>query len=173
MIPARGSAYALFGLAALLTTVAIVSGWRGVSRMVGREHDTAAAAAAAARFIVAVGTYDERDLASYAGRLRSMTTDALRDALADAVLDAAAVDGRRSASTTVESVSVTAGSRGVATVVVTASQLRSWSDARSGPQVEWVRQRTSCRVVRDDDDRWRVAEVRLLSEEPVRADEPR
>ncbi|RJQ07841.1 MAG: hypothetical protein C4558_08945 [Dehalococcoidia bacterium] len=101
-----------------------------------------------------------------------MTTDALREVLAEAAIDPAVRDHQRSVATAVESVSVTAFSRGEATVVVTATQSRSWRDAKAGPQVERVRQRTSCRLAREGG-RWLVAGIQLLSEEPVRADAPR
>lgn len=172
MIPARGAGYALFGFAGLLLAVAVVSGWRGISRMAGHDDETAAVGAAAAAFVVDAGTYDWRDLAGYPIRLQPLTTGGLRHALTSAVIDPAARTQQRSVVSAVDSVSVTSLSDAVATATVTATQLRSWQDPRSGRQAERVRQRTSCRLVLEDG-RWLVAEIHLLSEEPVRSDETR
>lgn len=173
MIPARGAGYALFALAGLLLAVAVASGWHGVSRLVGREDETTAVQTVAASFVAAAGTYDFADAGSYAHRLEPFTTGELRDALAPAVLHPTVRTQRRSVATEVESVSVTALSDEAAVAVVTAVQARQWFDAALGHDTEQhVRQRTSCRLVREDG-RWLVAEIRLLSEEPARLNQAR
>jgi len=173
VIPARGAGYALFGLAGLLLAVAVTSGWHGVARLMGREGETAAVRTVAASFVAAAGTYDFADAGSYTHRLEPFTTGELRDALTAAALDPTVWTQRRSVATEVESVSVTALSNEAAVAIVTAIQSRHWSDAAFGRDTEQhVRQRTSCRLVREDG-RWLVAEIRLLSEAPARLDQAR
>lgn len=173
MIPARGAGYALFGFAGLLLAGAVASGWHGVSHLVGREGETIAVRSVAATFVAAGGTYDFADAGSYAHRLEPLATGELRDALAPAVLDPTVRTQRRSVATEVESVSVTALSNEAAVAIVTAVQARRWFDAAFGRETEQhVRQRTSCRLVREDG-RWLVAEIRLLSEEPARLNQAR
>lgn len=173
MIPARGAVYALFGLAGLLLAVAVASGWHGASRLMGHEDQTTAVRTVAAAFVVAAGTYDFADAGSYTHRLEPLAVGGLRDALAPAVLDPTVRTQRRSVATEVESASVTSLSDEAAVAIVTAVQARHWFDAAVGRDTEQhVRQRTSCRLVREDG-RWLVAEIRLLSEEPARLDQAR
>ncbi|MPZ99106.1 MAG: hypothetical protein GEU80_07155 [Dehalococcoidia bacterium] len=168
MIGGRGAGYALLGLAGLLLAIAIASGWNGASRLVSREDDTDAVAAAASAFVSAYGTFDFRDQVTYTTRLATLTTGTLREAIGAAALDPAATPQQRSITTAVETVSVTALSKQEATVVVTALQERRWVDPTLRQSLhEQVRQRVICRLVVADG-RWLVAELRLQSEQPAR-----
>lgn len=169
MIAGRGAAYALLGLAALLIAIAVSSGWSGASRLAEREDDRDAVEAAAAAFVTAYSGFDFRDPDGYTARLVALTSGELRDAIAGAAVDPAAVAQQRTSSAVVESVSVTALSDTAATVTVRSRQERTWLDPASGRAVqEQVIQHVSCRLVRDGE-RWLVAELLLLGEEPAGA----
>jgi len=173
VIPARGAGYALFALAGLLLAVAVASGWHGASRLMGREDETTAVRTVASAFVAAAGTYDFADAGSYTHRIEPLAVGGLRDALAPVVLDATVRTQRRSVATEVESASVTSLSDEAAVAIVTAVQSRRWFDAASGGETEQhVRQHTNCRLVHEDE-RWLVAEIRLLSEEPARVEQSR
>lgn len=169
MIAGRGPALAVLGLAGLLLAIAVASAWSGAARLGDRADETEAVEEAAAGFVVAYGTFDFRDPDRYTTRLIGLTTGEFRRAIAAAEIDPAAAQQRRSMSAEVESVAVTALSGGVAAATVEATQLRRSVDAASGRLAEEnVRQRVSCRLVREHG-RWLVSELRLLSEEPALA----
>lgn len=163
----RVAGYALLGLAGLLFVVAVFSGWRGAQGILGREDDTRVVETAAREFVLAYGTFNHREPDAYAARLTTLTTGALREALAEAVIAPDARAMQRRISTHIEAVSVTALSETEATTAVTAVQERRWSDPVIGTAMsESMRQRVTCRLVREDR-RWLVVELRLLSEEPA------
>ena len=177
MTAGRGPGYALFALAALLAAVAVTSAWSGASRLAGRGEDGAARAAAdaasveaaASAFVSAYGGFDYRDPDGYTARLAALAGGELRAALAGAAVDPAAVAGRRTSRTAVESVSATALSGTAAEARVRSLQQRSWLDAASGRAAgEEVTQQVRLRLVREGG-RWLVTEVVLLGEEPSRA----
>ena len=169
MIPGRGPAYALLGLAGLLVAIAVSSGWRGATRLVGREGDRAAVEAAAAAFVRAYGGFDFRDPEGYTARLVELTAGELRTAIAEAAVDSSAVAQQRASSAHIESVSVTALSDIAATATVRATHERSRLDQASGALVqERVTQHVSLRLVREDG-RWLVAELLVLGEQPAGA----
>ncbi|MEZ4503956.1 MAG: hypothetical protein R3C39_15135 [Dehalococcoidia bacterium] len=173
MIAGRGPAYALLGLAALLIAIAVSSGWSGASRLAEREDDRAAVEAAASAFVTAYGGFDFRDPDQYTTRLAALTSGELRDAIAGAAVDPAAVAQQRTTAALVESVSVTALSGVAATATVRSRQERTWLDPTSGRAVqEQVIQHVSCRLVRVGE-RWLVAELLLLGEEPADAQNAR
>ena len=68
MIGGRGPMVALVGMAGLLLVLAIISGWRGASRLTSRSDDTKAVEQAATAFVEAYGTFDFRDPESYQER---------------------------------------------------------------------------------------------------------
>jgi len=159
---------ALLGGGALLLVLAVVSGWSGAQRIGARSDETRAVAAAAEAFVEAYGTFNHRDPGAYRDRLAAVTGGALREAVARAAIDPDAARLRRAITTHVESVSVTALSAADATATVTAVQTRRWSDPALGTtQQQVVRQRVTCRLVREDG-RWLVVELHVQSEEPVR-----
>jgi hypothetical protein len=173
VIAGRGPAYALLGLAALLIAIAISSGWSGASRLAEREDDSAAVEVAAAAFVTAYGGFDFRDPDGYATRLVALTSGELRDAIAGAAIDPAALAQQRTGIAVVESVSVTALSGAAATATVRSRQERTWLDPTGGRAVrEQVIQHVSCRLAREGD-RWLVAELLLLGEEPADAQNAR
>ena len=166
MIAGRGAAIAVLGLAGLLLTIAATSAWNGATRLGDRADERDAVELAAAGFVVAYGTFDYRELESYTTRLIALTAGDLRRATAAAEIDPDAGTQQRSISSAVESVTVTALADGVAVVVVEVTQLRRWIDATTRHLVEQnVRQRVSCRLVREDG-RWLVSELLLLSQQP-------
>ncbi len=164
----RRAGYALIAFAALLLVVAVVSGWRGASRLADRGDDTGAVSEAATDFVAAYGTFDFRAPEGYTARLRQRTTEPLRVELAAAALHPDAVSQQRSLTTDIESASVTALSKHEATVALKTRQQRWWVDRALGQsRHEEIRQIVVCRLVREDG-RWLVAELRLQSEEPAR-----
>ncbi|MCK9495901.1 MAG: hypothetical protein M0R75_10480 [Dehalococcoidia bacterium] len=173
MTGGRGAGLALLALAGVLFMVAVVSGWSAASGLQGREGTARAVEQAATDFVAAHGTFDYRDPHVYAQRLVPLTSGLLHTALAAAAVDPAALGAERSVTTRIERVSVTALSDDAATAVVTAVQVRRWVDraaASSDHQQlqETVRQRMTCRLVREDG-RWLVAAVHLESVEQVGA----
>ena len=169
MIAGRGAAYALLGLAALLTAIAVSSGWSGAARLAERGDDGAEVETAAAAFVTAYGGFDFRAPDDYTTRLLALTSGELRDAIAGSTVDPSAVAQQRTSTAAVESVSITALSDTVATATVRSRQERTWRDPASGRAVhEQVIQHVSCRLVREGD-RWLVAELLLLGEEPAGA----
>ena len=164
----RNAGVALLGLAAVLFTVAVVSGWNGARNFSGRETAARDIEAAATAFVVAYGTFDFRDAGTYPTRLGALSTGPLRDALRHAVVDQGAARQQRSVVTRVEAASVTSFSDTGATAVVTSVQERRWVDPVVGQSMQQaVRQRVTCRLVREDGT-WLVAELWLESEEPAR-----
>ncbi|MPY81144.1 MAG: hypothetical protein GEV04_22495 [Actinophytocola sp.] len=165
MMPGRGPAYALLGLAGLLLAIAVSSGWSGATRLADREDDRGAVGAAAAAFVTAYGSFDFRNPDGYTARLVELTAGELRTAITEAAVDPAAVAQQRASTTRIESVSVTALSDVAATATVRATHERSWRDAASGALVqEHVMQHVSLRLVREGE-RWLVAELLVLGEE--------
>ena len=169
MIAGRGAAYALLGLAALLIAIAVSSGWSGASRLAEREDDRTAVEAATAAFVTAYGRFDFRAPDGYTTRLVELAGGELRDAIAEAAVDPTAIAQQRTSTAVVVSVSVTALSDTAATATVRSRQERTWLDSASGRVVqEQVIQHVSCRLVRKGE-RWLVAELLLLGEEPAGA----
>jgi hypothetical protein len=169
VIAGRGAAISVLGLAGLLLTIAVTSAWGGATRLGERADEREAVELAAANFVVAYGTFDYRDPASYTTRLIGLTAGELQPAIAAAEIDPDAGTQQRSISIDVESVTVTALADGVAVVAVEATQLSRWIDATSRQFVEQnVKQRVSCRLVREDG-RWLVSELLLLSQQPGNA----
>lgn len=167
MIAGRGTAYALLGLAGLLIAIAVSSGWNGATRLAARGDDARAVEDAAAAFVTAYGAFDFRDARSYSARLAELTTGELRGAIVSAAVDPNAVAQQRTTTARVESVSVTALSEAAATATVRSMHERAWRDALSARAIrEHVVQHVSCRLVREGG-RWLVAELLLISEEPV------
>lgn len=168
MTAGRAGGYVLLGLAGLLFAIAVLSGWSGAQRLVGREDDTGAVEHAAAAFVTAYGTFDHREQYEYTARLVALTSGPLHEALAQATVAPDAARLQRAIATRVESVSLTALSDGDATASVTAVQERRWVDpVLDTSHSEVVTQRVTCRLVRGDG-RWLVVELRLQSEEPAR-----
>jgi hypothetical protein len=166
VIGGRGAVVVLVGLAGLLLVVAGVSGWQGTSRLTGRGDDTSAVEESARAFVEAYGTFDFRDPDSYQQRLLALTTGPVRDAVRASQVDPVALGQRRTMTTRVIAVQVSALSEDEATVSVTAEQLRRGVDPASARLLEErVLQRVACRLVLEDG-HWLVAEFRLLSEEP-------
>lgn len=169
MIGRRVAACALLGLAALLTLVAACSVWSGASRLTAREGDRASAEAAAAAFVRAYGEFDYRRAEHYTARLAALTTGELHEALASAAVDRAALAHRRTSAAFVESASVTSLSGGAASVAVRSRQDRAWVDPVGGETFrEAVTQHASVRLIRGGE-RWLVAELELIGEEPAGA----
>jgi len=163
----RVTGYALLGVAGLLFVVAAFSGWRGAQGIAGREDDTRSVEAAARKFVLAYGTFDYREPNTYAARLSGLATGALREVLSEAAIAPDARTMQRRISTHIEAISVTALSETQATTAVTAVQERRWSDPVIGTALsEAVRQRVTCRLVREDG-RWLVVELRMQSEAPA------
>lgn len=166
----RTAGYALLALAGVLLVLAIMSAWSGTQRFASREDNTRSVQDAAAAFVVAYGTFDHREPEAYTSRLVALTADPLRGALDEASVDPDAARVERAITTRIETVTVTALSDGEATVAVTAVQERRWADPVLGLVLQdSVRQRVSCRLL-EEGGRWLVAELRLQSEEPARAD---
>ncbi|MCY4639689.1 MAG: hypothetical protein OXC94_05045 [Chloroflexi bacterium] len=116
MTAGRGPGYALFGLAALLAAAAVASAWSGASRLAGSGEDAAVRAAAdaaaveaaASSFVSTYGGFDYRDPDGYTARLAVLSAGELRDAVAGAAVDPAAVAGQLRGRADVRSVAVTA-----------------------------------------------------------------
>lgn len=167
MIGGRGPMIALLGIAGLLLVLAIVSGWRGTSRLTSRGDDTQAVEEAATAFVEAYGTFDFRDPQSYQERLLGLTTGPVRSAVLDADIDPAAVGQQRTTTARVTSVEVTALSDEEATASVTSEQTRRTVDPASGALTdERVVQLADCRLVKEAG-RWLVAEFHFRSDEPL------
>jgi hypothetical protein len=166
MIGGRGPMVALVGMAALLLVLALVSGWRGASRLTSRSDDTQAVEQAATAFVEAYGTFDFRDPQSYQERLLALTTGSVRSAVLLADIDPAAVGQQRTTSASVSSVEVTALSDDEATASVTSEQTRRIVDVASGALTdERVVQLADCLLLKEAG-RWFVAEFHFRSEEP-------
>jgi len=163
----RGAAYALLGLAGLLFAIALGSGWSGASRLAARSDESAAVAEAASAFVVAYGSFDFRDPGGYIDRLAALTAGELREAVSLAAVDSQAIARQRSATATVDSVSVTALSGVAGTVSVRSTHHRSWLEPGSGALIhEQLVQTVSLRLVREGG-RWLVAELAVVSQEPL------
>ena len=177
MTAGRGPGYVLLGLAALLAAAAVASAWSGASRLAGLGADGAASAAAdaaaveaaASAFVSVYGGFDYRDPDGYTARLAALSAGALRDALAGASVDPAAIAGRQRSALTVRSVAVEALSATAAEATVRSLQERSWVDPATGRDAsEAVAQQVRLRLVREGG-RWLVTEIVLLGEEPAGA----
>jgi hypothetical protein len=169
VIAGRGAAIAVLGLAGLLLAIAVTSAWSGATRLGDSADEREAVELAAAGFVVATGSFDYRDPESYTTRLVGLTSGELRRSVAAAAIDPVATSQQRSLSAVVESVTVTALAGGVAAATVEATQTRRWIDSASGQlNEEHVKQRVSCRLVREDG-RWLVTELLLLSQQPALA----
>lgn len=166
MIGGRGPMVALVGMAGLLLVLAIVSGWRGASRLTSRSDDTRAVEEAATAFVEAYGTFDFRDPESYQERLLGLTTGSVRSAVLETDIDPAAVGQQRTTTASVTSVEVTALSDAEATASVTSEQTRRTVDPASGALAdERVVQLADCRLVKEAG-RWLVAEFHFRSQQP-------
>jgi hypothetical protein len=162
-----GAMFVIVGFAALLLIVAIFSGWQGANRLSSTSDEAQDVEEAARAFVEAFGTFDFREPEVYRQRLLGLTTGAVREATLASAVDPVAVGQRRTTTTRVVSVSVTALSEDAASASVTAEQARRSVDAETGKLLEeQVRQRVACRLERRDN-AWLVAEFRLVSEEPV------
>jgi len=169
MTGGRRAGYALLGFAAVLFVVAAFGGWRGAERITAREDQTRAVEQAAADFVRAYGTFDHASPDTYTARLVDLTGGALRDALAASAVDPDAASLQREIATRIETASATSLSPTGATAVVTAIQERRWRDPALGEaRTEAVRQRITCRLVREEG-RWLVVEMRLEAEGPAPA----
>lgn len=162
----RGAMFVVAGFAGLLLIMAVFSGWQGASRLTTRGDETNAVEESAHAFVQAYGTFDFRDLESYRQRLLNLTSGSVRDAVAASQVDPVAAGQKRTTTTNVTSVSVTAIANDAAAASVTAVQLRRSVDLDGNLIEERVLQRVACRLIREGD-RWLVSEFRLLSEEPV------
>lgn len=166
MIGGRGAMVALVGMASLLLVLAIVSGWRGASRLTSRSDDTQSVEQAATAFVEAYGTFDFRDPESYQERLLGLTTGPVRSAVLESDVDPAALDQQRTMTASVISVEVTALSDDEATATVTSEQTRRVVDPASGALTdERVVQIADCLLV-NEAGRWLVSEFHFRSEEP-------
>jgi hypothetical protein len=166
MIGGRGAMVALVGMAGLLLVLAVVSGWRGASRLTSRSDDTQAVERAATAFVEAYGTFDFRDPESYQERLLGLTTGPVRSALLESDVDPAALGQQRTMTANVVSVEVTALSDDEATATVTSEQTRRVVDPASGALTdERVVQIADCLLV-NEAGRWLVSEFHFRSEEP-------
>lgn len=166
MIGSRGAMVALVGMAGLLLVLAVVSGWRGASRLTSRSDDTQAVERAATAFVEAYGTFDFRDPESYQERLLSLTTGPVRSAVLESDVDPAALGQQRTMTARVISVEVTALSDDEATATVTSEQTRRVVDPASGALTdERVVQIADCLLV-NEAGRWLVSEFHFRSEEP-------
>ncbi|MPZ49976.1 MAG: hypothetical protein GEU75_11895 [Dehalococcoidia bacterium] len=164
----RGAMFILIGFAGLLLVIAVFSGWQGASRLSDRSDDSAAVEDAARTFVEAFGTFDYRAPERHRERLLLLSTGSVLAVTANSAVDPVAVGQRRVTSTHVVSSSVSALSVDGAAVSVTAEQIRRGTDPESGEAIEeYVLQRVNCRLV-SEDNRWLVAEFRLLSEEPLK-----
>ncbi len=169
MTSGRRAGYALLAFAAVLFVVAAIGGWRGAERITAREDQARAVEGAAAEFVLAYGTFDHRTPTAYTARLIDLTAGVLHDALASSAVDPDAARLQRAITTHIEATAATALSPTEATAVVTAVQERRWTDPAFGDErSESVRQRITCRLVREEG-RWLVAEMRLEAEGPASA----
>jgi hypothetical protein len=167
MSGSRAAMLVIAGMAGLLLITAAFSGWQGTKRLTSQRGDTAAAEEAARSFVEAYGTFDFREPEVYRQRLLALTTGAVREATLASGVDPVAIGQRRTLSTRVQAVSVSALSSDAASASVTAEQLRKSVDSETGKLMEErVLQRIACRLVRHGDG-WLVAEFRLNSEEPA------
>ena len=158
----RGASCALLGLAAVLAVAAACSAWSGASRLAARDGDGAAASAAA--FVRASGSFDHRRAELYAPLLAALATGALGRALASASVDPAAVAGRLVGTAIVESAEVTSLQGDTAVVAVRFRQERTRVDPGSGAELrEGATQHASLRLVRAGG-RWLVAGLELIGE---------
>lgn len=166
MIGGRGPMVALVGMAGLLLVLAIVSGWRGASRLTSLSDDTQAVEQAATAFVEAYGTFDFRDPESYQERLLGLTTGPVRSAVLESDVDPAALGQQRTMTAQVVSVEVTALSDDEATATVMSEQTRRVVDPGSGALTdERVVQIADCLLV-NEAGRWLVSEFHFRSEEP-------
>lgn len=169
MTGGRGAMLVVVGLAGILLVVAVVSGWQGTNRLTGRGNESGEVEEAARSFVEAYGTFDFRDPDAYRKRLLALTTGSVRAAVMSSQVDPVALGQQRTMTTRVVAVQVTALSEDEATASVTAEQLRRDVDPAFGRLTEErVLQRVACRLVREPGG-WRVAEFRLLSEDPQRS----
>jgi hypothetical protein len=169
MMGGRGAMLAVVGLAGILLVVAVISGWQGTNRLTSKGSETAEVEEAARSFVEAYGTFDFRDPDAYRQRLLALTTGSVRAAVMSSQVDPVALGQQRTMTTRVVAVQVTALSEDEATASVTAEQLRRDIDPAFGLTEERVLQRVACRLLLDEAGGWRVAEFRLLSEDPQRS----
>ena len=163
----RGAMFLIAGFAALLLIIAVFSGWQGTRRLTSQGDDSAAVQEAARGFVQAFGTFDFREPEVYRQRLLALSTGVVREATLASGVDPVAVGQKRTTTTRILSVSVTALSGDAASASVTAEQLRKSVDSETGRLIEErVVQRVACRLVRQANS-WLVTEFRLLSEEPA------
>lgn len=168
MTGGRGAMFVLVGLSGLLVILAVISGWEGTTRLTQQQDDTNAVEESCRSFVEAYGTFDFRDPGAYRSRLMSLTTGALKAAVASSQIDSLALGQLRTITTKVVGAEVTALSEDDATASATAEQQRRSIDPASGQVVhEAVIQHVACRVVLAGGS-WLVAEFRLQSEEAAR-----
>ena len=169
MTAGRGAAYALLGLAALLMVLAAASAWSGASRLAARGDDRAAAEAAAGAFVRAYAGFDYRRAELYAPRVAALATGDLREAIASASVDGAALEERVTGTAAIESAEVRSLSGDAAVVEVRSRWERARVEPRSGGEIrEGGTQRVRLRLVRAEG-RWLVAGLELVGEEPAGA----
>lgn len=163
----------MVGMVVLLLAFAATSVCQGAARLLARSGTKERAARTAAAFVAAYGTFDAAHPTGQQQRLATLTTGSLRDALATAPPDPAAMAQQLTSVTRVTAVAVTALAGNTATVRVTADQRRNGVDALTGlPRVAAVWQEVVVRLVREDGE-WRVTEMQLLKEAPATADAAR
>jgi hypothetical protein len=163
----RGAMFLVAGFASLLLVIAVFSGFRGARRLTSQGDETAAVEEATRAFAQAFGTFDFRQPEDYRQTLLALSTGAVREATLASAVDPVAIGQKRTTTTSVISVSVNALSGDAASASVTAEELRKRVDSATGRLVEEsVTQRITFRVVRQGN-AWLVAELRLVSEEPV------
>ena len=165
----RGAAYALLGFAGLLLALAVASGLSGATRLADRGEESEAAAASASQFVIAYGNFDYRTADAYLVGLASLTAGELNEDVLLADVDPEAIAQQRTTTALIDSVTVTALSERIASATVRSTHRRSWVDPASGQGVdEHVTQHVSVGLVREGE-RWLVAELFVLGEEPVGA----
>jgi hypothetical protein len=161
------------GMVILLLSFAATSACQGAARLLARSGAKDRAAGTAAVFVAAYGTFDARHPTGQQQRLATLTSGSLRDALATAPPDPAAMAQQLTSVTRVTDAAVTALAGNAATVRVTADQRRHGVDPLTGlPLVATVWQQVVVRLVREDGE-WRVTEMQLFKEEPAAVDAAR
>lgn len=164
------AAVVLGSLAGGLLALAVLSGWQGMTRLADREDERTQVTAVARVFAETYGTFDFQAPHAYRERLLALTTGTLRTAAAAAEPDPVALAHQHRTAMRVTGVQVTALASGQATATVVAEQRRWGVDPATGrPLAVAARQRMVCRLAREGG-RWRVAEVRIVAEEPLDVD---
>lgn len=159
----------LVGLAVLLVALAGMSAWQGASRLRGRGAERSQAVTVARTVVEAHGTFDYRQPDAQRARLAAITAGDLREAVAAAAPDPAALAQQRVTAVRIVAAQVISLSRAEASIAVTAEQRRHGRDPATGqPFAADVQQRITVRLVRAPDT-WRVTELRLVAEVPIPA----